>query len=78
MQAAVVLPSPESNESQNAGNEPQEQADQVNPDCILHPFNARVHLCVLVNVQRPEKAKDCAPQDEEDHVPGEENRYSPV
>lgn len=78
MQAAVVSSSKEADDSKDAGNKPQEQADKVNPDSVLHPLYTRVHLCLLVNVHRPKETEDCAPENKEDYVPGEQNRYGHV
>ena len=78
MQAAIAPPLPERKGSEDTRNEPQEQANQVDPDSILHPRDARVHLRIGVDVQRAEQAEDCAPEGEENDVPGEEDGDGPV
>jgi hypothetical protein len=78
MQSAIVPPPHESNSSHDASDEPQEQADKVYPNSILHPLHPRVHLRILMNVHRSEEAKHCAPEDKEDNIPGEKDCYGCV
>jgi hypothetical protein len=78
MQTAIVSPSHEPNGPHDASDEPQEQADKIYPNSILHPLHPRVHLRFLVNIHRSKEAKHSAPEDKEDNIPGEKDCYGHV
>lgn len=74
MQASVTShPSPEPDSPNDAAHEPQEQADQIHPNRILHPFHATVHFRILMDVHVPKDAEDSTPENEEYNVPGKQD-----
>jgi len=42
-------------------NKPQEHIDQVDPHCILHPFDPIITLRILMDVQLAEDSEDGRP-----------------
>lgn len=74
MQAsAALLPPPETNDTNDNADQPENHIDKVDPHSILHSLNVTVPFRILVDVHRSEQPKHSDPEDEENDIPREEN-----
>lgn len=52
----------EHHHSHDSRDKPKQHIDQVNPHCVLHPFDPTVALRIRMDVQLPEDTEDGSPQ----------------
>jgi len=60
---------PPVNKAANGGDEPEECAGKVDPDCVLHPLDIAIALGILFDVHAAEQAEQGDPEDKKHHIP---------